>query len=467
MRIPGLLLHALLLFSLWALPAAGQDKPTAPQRSIAVLVDVSGSVGYKLSLEAKQIIRDVVTGTGFRPIDGWASNYDSPEEIDPNGEDEFAIDSTLKTLFQPYWSGNSGPQLALTAPGKVFQLGRIGTIRTTLLPPANFQILDAAQIPRLLDTAYPDAGSDYKDGKTCYTMGVALISESLLKVSDQGCYLFVVSDEWDDPDYKSDGSGAWKDLLTEKLGIKGSLALGYSQHVTEQVRTLRNTDRFTLIARWHKGPRPRRGSGSKEYLRLSWYAIGEKPTAVAPVAKAEPRKPEDPPAPAKPKAPVFQPVLTLLGGLPEADPADETKPASAAKIKTFTDSTPFLAWQVDQAPQFAADPEMEVIVQEVTSSGSLRDLHKLKPTQLAYTPKGGRLRGLAAGTSALPPLANGFYRVTIQEKPAAEGEKSAGIKAVAAWIEVKRGFDWLPWALTASLLCAAGVIGYSIWSLRK
>ena len=68
-----------------------------------------------------------------------------------------------------------------------------------------------------------------------------------------------------------------------------------------------------------------------------------------------------------------------------------------------------------------------------------------------------------AGTTTQP-LANGIYRVTIEEKPTTGGE---GLEAAAAWIEVKKPWNWVPWLLGFSALGAASVIGYSVWTLRR
>jgi hypothetical protein len=70
---------------------------------------------------------------------------------------------------------------------------------------------------------------------------------------------------------------------------------------------------------------------------------------------------------------------------------------------------------------------------------------------------------------ATPPLTNGIYRVTVEEKPstgtAPGGGKTLG--PLATWIEVKTPVNWVPWLLGFSVLGAAGVIGYSIWTLKR
>ena len=110
----------------------------------------------------------------------------------------------------------------------------------------------------------------------------------------------------------------------------------------------------------------------------------------------------------------------------------------------------------------AVDSPFQVTVHRVTESGSLEQVQQLKPAQLPRT-NDGRLRGLMAGTTTQP-LANGIYRVTIEEKPATGGE---GLEAAAAWIEVKKPWNWVPWMLGVSALGAASVIGYSVWTRRR
>src|SRR5436190_4571775 len=55
-------------------PAPVSETATAPLRSVAVLVDVSGSVYAPWAVEARDIISDIVTGRGFQPGTGWVPN---------------------------------------------------------------------------------------------------------------------------------------------------------------------------------------------------------------------------------------------------------------------------------------------------------------------------------------------------------------------------------------------------------
>jgi hypothetical protein len=201
---------------------------------------------------------------------------------------------------------------------------------------------------------------------------------------------------------------------------------------------------------------------------VAWYAIGEKPQPVEPV-KVIPVKPGDPEPKVLPPlpAPVFARSLTLLGGLTPANDASESAKPDASRIKVFDHPNPFITWQVDGITASSVDSQFEVTISRLNEGGRLDTLHKLKSAQLARTTE-GRLRGLPAGVST-PNLENGTYRVTVEEKPATGSAPAAGklLEPVAAWIEVKTPFNWVPWLLGVSALGAVSVIGYSVWSLRR
>ena len=438
--------------------------PTAPVRSVAVVVDVSGSVSAPFALEARNIIQSIVSGRGFQTGNGWVCNYDAPEPVDPAGEDTWPEDETIKSMFQPYWSGTGGPRKPLTAAGKVFQLALCGTLQTTMNPPRTWDLGGPQEFEALMQQEYPSRADQFRDMRTCYYIATARTADRLLQRSEEGCYLFVVSDEWDDPDSKHSPVDEWMPHL-EKWGIYDTR---YQSAMVSRFRELKESDRFNLIARFHKGDRPKRTGGSKTYLRVAWYAIGEKPKPVEPPPKpAVPPKPDDPPPPEPPKPPAFGRSLTLLGGLIQAtDPADSAKP-DASRIKVFTHSEPFLAWQVEGTSANSVDSQFEVTIHRLDSSNTLQSVQKLRSAQLNRTTE-GRLRGLPAGT-VTQPLTDGTYRITIEEKPAAGTTPAAGslLGPIATWIEVQTPFNWLPWLLSVSAVAAAGVIGYSVWSLRK
>ncbi len=439
--------------------------PTAPVRSVAVVADVSGSVSAPFALEARDIIQSIVTGRGFQTGNGWVCNYDAPEPVDPAGEDTWPEDETIKTMFQPYWSGLIGNHKPLTAAGKVFHLALCGTLQTTMNPPRTWDLAGHQEFEALMQQEYPSRPDQFRDMRTCYYIATARTADRLLQRSEEGCYLFVVSDEWDDPDSKHSPVDEWMPHL-EKWGIYDTR---YQSAMLTRFRELKDSDRFNLIARFHKGDRPKRTGGSKNYLRVAWYAIGEKPKPVEPpkvVAKVE-GQPPPPPPPEPPKPPSFGRSLTLLGGLVQAsDPADSAKP-DASRIKIFNHPEPFLAWQIESPAANSVDSQFEVTVHRLDNSNTLQSVQKLRSAQLNRTTE-GRLRGLPAGTITQP-LADGTYRITIEEKPAAGTTPTAGtmLDPVATWIEVQTPFNWLPWLLAISGLGAAGVIGYSVWSLRK
>ena len=437
---------------------------TAPVRSVAVVVDVSGSVSASFAVEARDIIQSIVAGRGFQAGNGWGCNFEAPEPVDPAGEDTWPEDETLRTLFQPYWAGGK-QQKPLTAAGKVFHLALCGTLQTTMNPPRTWDLAGSQEFEALMQQEFPARPDQFRDMRTCYYIATARTADRLLQRSEEGCYLFVVSDEWDDPDSKHSPVNEWMPHL-EKWGIYD---VRYQAAMVARFHELKDSDRFHLIARFHKGDRPKRTGGSKNYLRVAWYAVGEKPQSVVPkpVVQVKVGEPPPPPPPEPPKPPVFGRSLTLLGGLTQAgDAADSAKP-DASRMKVFTHSEPFLAWQVEGISANSVDSQFEVTVHRLDSSNALQSVQKLRSAQLNRTTE-GRLRGLPAGT-VTQPLTDGVYRITIEEKAPAGTTPAPGalLDPVAAWIEVKTPFNWLPWLLSVSALGAAGVIGYSVWSLRK
>jgi hypothetical protein len=443
---------------------AAAEAPTVPVRSVAVVVDVSGSVSQPLALEARGIITDIVGGRGFRAGSGWVCNFDAPEPEDPAGEDLWPQDDFLKAMYQPYWAGTDRLQKPLTGAGKLLYLASCGTLQTTMKPPRLWDLGSAQEFEALLTQEYPNRADQFRDGRTCYYIAVARTADRLLQRSDEGCYLFIVSDEWDDPDSKHSPVTEWMPYL-EAAGIYDTR---YQSAMRNRFRELKDSDRFHLIARFHKGDRPKRTGGSKSYLRVAWYAIGEKPKPVEPPPPPPPApKPEDPPPPPKPQPPVFGRTLTLLGGLTPAHDAAGTSKPDGSRVKVFDHPDPFIAWQVEGVSASSVDSQFEVAIHRVSDGGTLESVQKLKSAQLMRTSE-GRLRGLPAGTKTQP-LANGIYRVTIEEKPATTTVAGAAkvLDPVATWIEVKTPFNWVPWLLGVSLLGAAGVIGYSVWSLRR
>ena len=271
----------------------------------------------------------------------------------------------------------------------------------------------------------------------------------------------MVSDEWDDPDSKRKPVNEWMPHL-ERAGIYDT---HYQRAMVNRYRELMASERFHLIARFHKGNRPGRNAGSKSYLRVAWYAIGEKPKAVELPPPPAVRKPEDPPPPPKPQPPSFGRGLTLLGGLIPAHEAGDSARPDTARIKVLNHAEPFVAWQVDGVTASGVDSQFEVSIHKWEETGALQTVQRLKSVQLARTSE-GRLRGLTAGTLTQP-LPDGVYRVTIEEKPASGAAAANVLPPVATWIEVNTPANWLPWLLGASLLGAAGVIGLSVWSLRR
>jgi hypothetical protein len=430
-------------------------RPTAPARSIAVLVDVSGSLKKKFTFtqEAREIILDLVAGRGFQGLNGWVCENDETPAATADG---WTLDPVLKELYAPYLYGKTG-QSPLTKAGKVGRYVPFGSLDTTLRGRDPWDITDVESFESRLRMEYPKRPEEFNDRQTCYFLAVARTADFLLQRFEEGCYMFVVSDELDDPDTVD---------VMPALEAAGIYDPGYMRKMRGRFEELKKQQRFHFIARFRKGDRKEASTGGSGYVRLSWYAIGEKPQAVQPpepppvIAVKEGDPPVPPPQP--PEPPKFIRTLTLLGGLVEKDANVSTRPGNEADIKLFDHDQPFLAWQVDGTPTGAVDSPFQITVHRLSEGGSLEQVQQLKPAQLSRTSE-GRLRGLMAGTTTQP-LANGIYRITVEEKPVGGGE---GLKAVSAWIEVRKPWNWVPWMLGASALSAVGVIGYSVWTLRR
>lgn len=456
-----------LLLTVQISHAQTTESGTVPLRSVAMLVDVSASVGPEFSKQARDIVVDIVTGRGFLGASGWVCNFESPEVENASGEEIWPADESLKQLFKPYWERGPAQQKPLTGKGKALYLSAFGSLPTTLLPPKAWALNNAEDVVSVLTAEYPQK---FQDQNTCYLTGVVRIANRVLDVSEEGCYFFIASDQWDDPDWRRTGSRKWVSDL-EEAGIYSATA--FPEEISRKFKALRSEERYHLIARFHRGDRPGQfygddvvRSGSRKYMRLSWYAIGPKPAAIVPPPPVVPPAPGQP-EPPKPPPPAFARSLTVLGGLvTAADATDATKPADS-RIKVFRDAQPFLAWQVDGPPVAGVDSSFDVSIRRLREDGTLEDVQRVKSANLHRTSE-GRLRGLRTGTGTLP-LADGVYRLTIEEKPAISSSSATAalLAPVAVWIEVQTPFKWMPWLLTLSLLGAAGVISYSIWTLRR
>jgi hypothetical protein len=436
-----------------AVPVALQD-PIAPARSVAVLVDVSGSLKKRFALtqEAREIILDLVTGRGFQGGGGWICENDSVSGATSDG---WALDPDLQLLYAPYLKSGAA-QRPLTKTGKVARFVPFGSLATTMRSRDPWDVTSVEDFEIRLRNEYPKRADEFKDSHTCYFLAVARTADFLLRQFEEGCYMFVVSDELDDPDTVD---------VMPTLEEAGIFDITYMKRMRLRFEELKKQDRFHFIARFRKSDLNEARTAGQGYVRLSWYAIGDKPKRVEPPAPPPPPKagePPPPPPPPPPEPPKFARSLTLLGGLVAKDPAENAKPALQGDIKQFDHDQPFLAWQVDGVAASHVDSPFQVTVYRLDEGGRLEQVQQFRPVQLPRTSE-GRLRGLTAGT-VTQPLANGIYRINIEEKPASGGP---ALEAVAAWIEVKQPWNWVPWLLGASLFSAAAVIGYSVWSLRR
>ena len=175
-----------------------------PPKDIAVLVDVSKSVKQnrlERDPEVKQIITTLVNGGAFdeRLFHNWEIVTD-----DVGSEVRKVFGNYLKTGQSAQGAAELSP---LTGAGNkllVLPLGKLMTVISSvtphpLSPGPNLMGTDFAS---QLNEYYP---KDAPDGSTCFWYAMARAAETLKTTSHDGYYLFVVSDEEDDPDYRADG----------------------------------------------------------------------------------------------------------------------------------------------------------------------------------------------------------------------------------------------------------------------
>ena len=306
MRRPFYLLVTLTL----AVLAEGLRAQTAlqpPPKNVAVIVDVSRSLINEAREgrldQARKLIADIVSGRGFTGDSlGWQVNADP------------RMGPIFKTYFQP---GNLQP---LTGQGRIFLFQKAGKFQTVRSGRQEFGLASAGDFDRMLEDLWPGE-QDVKDNSTCYWYAMARVADRLKRISPDGYYLFVVSDEEDDPDYSDSPT---------KRGSKGDYQSfarewrpqGYSQTSIEDeisryfVRGANATGGYPVfqprqdfaqsaIATFHQD-----GASLSDASRVQirWYGMG-----VTPQSMAAPPAPPPPPPPLK--APQTNPVLEPLAGL--------------------------------------------------------------------------------------------------------------------------------------------------------
>lgn len=348
-------LHWCCLYSASLACAQDQYRIFAPAKDVAMLVDVSVSVKGDRDghADAKKIIQDIVSGRGYRKpslSESW--------QIEANPE--------MEGLFGAYLGKPAEAATAelrpLLADNSSFLAMRIGTVQTVLTGGTTRKLKTTAELEALIDSSYPKL-SEMNDKSTCFWLAMTRAASTLSQQSKLGYYLFVVSDEEDDPDYRKDGppdhtSSDYKAYTNElaktypETAIRGEIAryfdfTGLSAKNVE-IYKARNDFKQTLIAKFFQA----RGRSSKK-VSLAWYAMGVVPQRVH-VPRVLPPPPT--PTPAGPQiahyeAPKLQPIIQWLGGIEEAT------------RKRFDYPGPLLVWQIRNAEASGFDAEARPEVQ--------------------------------------------------------------------------------------------------------
>jgi hypothetical protein len=341
-RIHSLFFPLLLLQAGGKLTAQNEFYIYAPAKDVALLVDVSVSVkgdvdGHK---DAKRIIQDIVGGQGYS-----AARLSRKWELE-------TPTAAMTELFGAYLGLPASPGAAEKKPligsGQNFLSMRMGTVATVLAGGSKVTLKtgtdERAVIEGLIEKGYP-AISDINDKSTCFWFAMARAA-STLSQNTLGYYLFVVSDEEDDPDYRKDGpplhtAADYKNYINglaktyPETVIRAEIAR-YFDHAGVNVRNVdvyrpRGDFKQVPIARFTQSGR------SSKKVSLSWYAMRVEPQRIE-VPKVIIPDPVQPlvQGPVKYQPPDFSQSMRvqLLGGLKAAQP------------KSFNYSKPLIVWQV-------------------------------------------------------------------------------------------------------------------------
>ncbi len=433
-----LLFLALCAAPLWA--NAQTSSTRVPPKDVAILADVSRSVSADAAkhLEARDLIIKLVTGT---PID-W-SQYAWTPEVTGNPD--------LRSLFgQSLGLPGEVPPQPLISDGHNLLILPVGKLSTVIAGGGKTQKVGPANTGELIRVGYP---TSYKDNSTCYWYAMARAAELLSMQSPEGYYLFVVSDESDDPDYlefgahdhsKNDYQNYVKNLrnLYPPAVMQAAIEKYFKQRAqsAEEKRSGLNAYQprpdfpMTLIARFYQNI-PNNRDESK--VRLSWYAMG-----VSSIKLALP-----PPklAAAALIPPAFRPTITPLGGL------------KTGETKAFHYRNPLLVWQVPYGEANGwSGAQFEV------QTGNNKPVPLLQPASAAaagiFSP---RLNGPKTA-----PLRLAEGKATYQVVGRDYDGQDVSTKTFS--IEVRPPNDWLlPVLATVSALCALGIFIWTWLSFSK
>ncbi len=339
--------------------ASAQQPIQPPPKNVAVIVDVSRSLRDDANsgrmAEAAEIINSIVSGKGFSGS-GW--------KAEPAAE--------MRSIFDPYFRP-SALLAPLTAPGRLLLFQKAGRYQTVRNSREEVALANVGDFSARLQEFWP---SKVPDGSTCYWYAMARVADRLKRISPDGYYLFVVSDEQDDPDYSDEPTdrGTSADYADFRREWR---AQGYTESSIQ-----REIERYFVWAGREKGGYPRfrqrddfpqtliatflqdnASRDDRKKVQLRWYGMG-----VTARSFTAPPPPLAAPPPLEP--PTANPVLVPLGGL------------SDNATKTFSYDQPLMVCQVHgMAPEDASALKLEVAIRSGDSDWKVRPLESPRFTQ--------------------------------------------------------------------------------------
>jgi hypothetical protein len=425
-----------LFMAAFCLNAQDQYHIFAPTKDVAMLVDVSVSVNKESEghEEAQAIIQAIVSGEGI------GSKYKSNWSMDTNPE--------MAGLFGAYLgqpaSGESAELRPLMDIHNNFLSMHIGTVKTVLTQGQTHRLKKTDEIKGLIDSGYPDI-SAMNDKSTCFWLAMARAADTLSQSSKLGYYLFVVSDEEDDPDYRKEGPSGhtqndynnYRDNLSKtypETAIRAEIARYFDYKGTNSRKVdmyqPRGDFKQVPIAKFtHTAYREK-----KARVKIAWYAMGVVPQRVHVPRVIQPVQAEPLViAPEVYQPPKLEPTLKWLGGLSEVP------------RKLFNYKAPLLVWQVTNAE-----------VASYSASG--------KPSLLIE----GRSHQVKKLTSSRHDLQTAILTDKLADGSMAASLRTDGLESEEVKFEVQRPtLGWLYLLAGASAIIAVAVFAISWRSLRQ
>lgn len=421
--------------------ASAQEKyrTFAPAKDVAMLVDVSVSVKKDAEghAEARSLIQSIVAGEGLA-----TSKFKDSWNIDPNPD--------MAALFGAYLglpaTAESAELRPLMEVNNTFLSMHIGTVETVLTQGKYLRLRRIQEIKDMIKGGYPST-AEMDDKSTCFWFTMARAARILSQNSKLGYYLFVVSDEEDDPDYRPDGPPGHTeaDYVTYTKGLsqtypEPAIRNEIGRYFDYRGKNSRNVDLYqprgdfkqVLIAKFsHTDYRD-----AKSRVKIAWYAMGVEPERVKVLIAPDPVAPppvDQPLAPVAYQPPKLEPAVQWLGGLKEV------------ARKSFNYHSPLLVWQVKnaEAASYAPNDKPSLVV-----SNRPRPVKKL--------------------TSSRNDLQTARLPAEMEDGNAVLSLRLEQLESDEVRIEVRRpSLFWLHCLAWISAVLALGVFLYSWRSLRQ